>query len=314
MINAKSKEKFIKEYCPDEKRATRVRGILNHIGVFEEIFFKEVQYFSAEELRTALFDFSTGNIQTSKNIQVVLKAYILWCYKNEDIPQNVLSNGFNNLWLFDIDANDVIANKLIPNPEYLQDILDSIFDNPENKPVGNIYRMVCWLLYAGVPKEFLGDIKKSDVNLNDYTLEINGIKYQINPLGHSVTKVLCTNNDFYVSQANREYYADSKYPELLLGTIFNKEPHYPAVLGSMMKLIRDTYKKETGKTVDFSATNISLSGAFYEMYNDELDGTLDFEKYFNKWYVNKNPNNYHEKKLQQFETNYKMWKSVFEIK
>lgn len=165
-----------------QERACRGKGELTRgkveltfkkISNIEDEIGKDVCTMNKEECAQVLNVTSSSNLPVMRVHKKMLDHYCEWCLENNVKDAN------SNMINMDIDKNAAVFINVFMCPEDLAGYLDASYAPVEMESTELVMRGIFWLVYIGIPRHRLMDVKESDVNLENKTITFDGIEYRI---------------------------------------------------------------------------------------------------------------------------------------
>lgn len=279
IYNEQQKQEYIEFESVNSKTLT---NYFKRIAAKEQEYGKDIADMNYEEAKDTITSLNIRREETRGQVISLFRGYVNWAQLNGKTNN---SNILNMITAESIDSKDIIQNRMIRNPEQLQEILDNSLDyvNYENRAKRD--SLLFWLLYSGLTVEEVKFLKKDSLNREDKIVTTtDGRKCSVYDTVLMLWDGCCKMT--YIEKGNgqmknsrarsnniSEYIkydlVDSDY--LFRAVAWNntndKEPMSTATLLSIVaKVFQDI------EGVRISPTNIRNSGICYKLYLLEKDG------------------------------------------
>lgn len=272
MYNEELKNKYINQYTTNQSTRNVCRAVFNAFEESEKVWGADLCTRSDEELQP-IIDKIMGFRERSKWMRlIILKDYVKWCIVN-----NVDGACDGMLHITQVGLEKVRI-QTVPNPRKLQEYLNAICHPEEMKTTDNIYRCYYWLAYAGMDEEDIFNVKISDVNFDDMTVNYPRKATQV-PIYREAIKAFknCVELDRFL-YLHPNYDNDDTWKERVEGDTLIRGVGKPITLLSMRSgLSRRSKKMEDYTPLRLSYYRVWISGIFYRMREDEINSSADVD-------------------------------------
>lgn len=264
MYNEEQKIRFIEENAKLHSVKAEWTATFNRLSGFEEAKQKDISCFTVDEITETLNEIIGVHIGTFNNKFYFIKKYVDWCVKNNtpNVNAEILTMRREVTGHYDITS--------LQNPRDLQEFLNAVFEPEEEMRCTNIYRVYCWMAYAGMPKEDIVKIRNKDVSISNRKVSFGEESYEIYPESIPAFKNCVHLTKFYTRIWDKDVAQtriDGDY--ILRGYKAVPTPH------SMSNDIRkySNIARQEGATVKkLNYTKIRASGFFYRCWLVEKAG------------------------------------------
>lgn len=198
MYNSQDKCRFIDLACNQESlRSEQMRQMFDVLGEYETRITKDICFLTNQEVHTLFNDVLVHlSVGTRSNYLSLCRRYVEWCKKNGVVQNNPFD------WFRLSDLYSPLDSGYIASPARLKSIFDKYFRPVEALSYDNIFRIVFWLLFIGVPKDELLCVYRSDVDLEQLTVLYNNEKLRIPKEAQNDIKVWLTQDVIYKTRRN----------------------------------------------------------------------------------------------------------------
>ena len=273
MYNQDLKTAFIREYTTSLKTADACESAFNAIEPYEENWHADLCTQSKETLCPVVEQLVGFRVKSKWLRIVIFKDYVKWCIANgvPGVCDGMLK--IDNLGL------GKVKTQMVANPTQMQMYLNDVFEPETEQTTDSIYRCVYWMAYAGMDEDEIINVKCSDVNLENLSINFNGKEYQIYREALPAFKNAVCLTEFVYKHPN--YPPDKKvWRNRVPGdTLIRGVRSTPTTLTIRAELSKKSKKGlEEGKTSkQLSYYRAWLSGLFYRMHEREIAGLpVDF--------------------------------------
>ena len=273
MYNEYQKMRFISQYRDSDRGSigSICESIFNTFEPYEEMWGADLCTRTKEELQPVIDKMMGLRSRTKYTKLLVLKDYVRWC-----LVMKVDGAKDDMLHIKEIGL-DVVRTHTVKNPMELQRYLDVICEPESLKTLDNIYRCYYWLAYAGMEEEDILCVKSSDVDFDNMVVHYPK-KYTTVPIYKEAVAAMknCVCLDSFV-------YIHPNYKKEILRHRIDGDMIFRGVRGHITtpsmkaELSRRSKQNEEYTDLKLSYYRVWLSGVFYRMYIDEING---IEPYF----------------------------------
>ena len=207
---------------------------------------------------------------TNKSPQInILENYVKWCIENN------INNSNDNIFKVSIDSSDRIKEVMVKNPEQLDSILNAVFKPVNKNTIDNVYRCATWLLYCGIKKADLSNIKAEHIDVKNCRINYESEVYELYP--QSIDSIeSCINLKEFTIIHPSYLGIDNRYDgESILRTTTGDIK--PDTLQQLINRKINAAAKNGISVIHLKIDKIRLSGIFYKAYVYESKGVpIDF--------------------------------------
>ncbi len=324
MYNPDMKNDFITQYTGNDSKLalfTACISLFNTIEKYELEYGLDVCAFSEEQLISIADKLATLRSDGSRLRVRILQEYSKWCMRN-----NVSGANDNILHLSSsLDNKGKIKHSMVGGPLQLHGYLNKLFSPVSDMETDVIYRCVYWLAYAGIDITDALKVKANDIHLSDMVISYGGKIYPIYREGRDVFKA-CAEATQFVYRNPTYSHIDFMLRDRIPGDELIRGIRNALTESSLRtRLSKYTaYAIRAGKTdTKLSYYGAYLSGLFYRMYEQEIDGwNVDFTDVADAEMAKKLDDNSkvridasfrgaRSKKAKQYLLDYNKWKEIF---
>lgn len=311
LYNASFKEWYVESKELSDARSQTTRKLFERIGDVETLTEKDLGNFSIDEFYILLSYLSTHTVTVARDRMTIIEDYMRYFWKNRNVSEDIVDLYMLYFNVQNTSSRCALKLLMFGSSKDMADMFDFALPDISENRVANVLRVMAWLLFMGVSKDDILDIKKSDVDLDKAELNYNGVKYKIDSYAYPVFYQVCTTDYFIVlHRTGVEMRVSSKQPELLIGgnhvRTKNSRQTIVAGIANLNNLIR-----ESGIETSYSADRISTSGEYYRLYLLEKHGGSPIEV-IRKGFAERGFTGYIlMERTRITNTNYTNWKSTF---
>lgn len=287
------------------------------VNKYEDMFEKDICEMSKSEISEVLNNLVLiRGGTTNKGSQInILENYVKWCIENN------IDNSNENIFNVVIDPSEKIKEVMVKNPEQLDFILNAVFKPVNKNTIDNVYRCAIWLLYSGIKKDDLSNIKEEHFDLKNMRINYESKTYKL--YLQSIDSIeSCINlkefNIIHPSYVDK-YGIDTRFDgdSILRTTTGNIKPN---VLQQLINRKINAAVKNGVSVPHLKVDKIRLSGIFYRAYEYESMGVpMDFssvvaDEISNKKYTTSKRNTMKTiilDRAREYMAEFQRWKSVF---
>lgn len=281
MFNPDTKEKFL-QTIKAESTYKMARYTLESISKYEESANKDLIYFTHDEIDQMVTAEFGGTTASRMSRVGYMRMYFSWA-KSVGLNDNMNSLKGISMGI----SADAIIDKYVYSPKHLNEYLDAVFDPVEKETADLILRGLFWLAFCGVPYKYAESMPKNKVDLEDCSINVNGVYYPLFAESIEVFKKLISLDSFrffhplYAAKVTWRERTDSEY--LFRG--LKRKDSKPKTDGARHHSISSDATKKLKAAVKKGIISDSItyetvrkSGMFYKMYLREQSGIeINFE-------------------------------------
>lgn len=274
MYNAEQKEKFIHIYTTKLSRRESCVLTFNALEEFEVQWGADFCTRTTEEILPVLEKITGLRVRSRWTRVTILKSYVKWCLDVgiEGAKADMLDIAHTHLGL------EKVRTQTIPNPQVLQQYLDTICVPEHLQTTDNLLRCYYWLSYAGIPEDDIMTIRCRDVNIDKRLIRYQGNK--IAPIYNEAVPALknCVELDSF-RYIHPNYTKDVWRPRTD-GTSLIRGVRETTTISSIRSDLSHRAKAHQDETpFRLSTSRVWMSGVFYRTYQDKQNGIRpDFER------------------------------------
>jgi len=313
MYNKQQKQAYL-DYVNNEYKSENinklVRSCLNQFSSVEKDYEIDIADADYETVQMMLVEGTSGGMANLITNRTLLKGYVDWTIKTEKTK-----NENNYLEMVNISSlNLTLPYKSNYTKDY-EDLLSYMeigLSPDQHETIDIVNKLAILMLYVGVPKKEIFDLKKEDYDDNHKIITSNGVKYDISKYDYLVNLLRMDSElDSYSLSAPRiGTYRRKTFTEYLLSRNTAKRNN-----DVLLSYIRDAfvsanaiYMTATQQRKKLSTQRIYVSGIYNRLYKNELiTGQIDYESLY-KTSIS-NPISEVSKKTALY--NYQMWKKAW---
>lgn len=298
----------------DNTRKTYLKSLndMSKVEADYQVDFCDADY---NTLTMMIPDLIMGKHSYRDNTFSIVKSYIEWCVLNGKSRNS--ENLLDLISLDEIDLSFSYKKIYVKDFDALCDYCDIVFNSVSSGTVDIMYRLMVYLLYYGVKKEDLTNIKISDFDKENDCLLYNNKSISLDDRVVNLINI-CINTDFFVV-GNLNTDTDRKYIKTESGyliSLISKTRIPKNIIQSLNVRItkaNNDYKSATKKIIKYTSSNIFYSGMMERVYEKEIQNgkvdTSEFEQIFIKSNFNNSVKNY---RIKGFLTDYNEWKKAWD--
>ncbi len=335
MYNEHLKQQFLETISQDSTRKF-LRWIFCALEKQETMLDRDVSQMSQEVLQSTINSISGMRRKNTESMIYNLKRYIDWL-KKQGFPYS------DAIDLIEVDTSAKIRERMVDSPSSLAKILDEVFDSSKLRTIDCTYRVCLWLAFAGLRPSAAIGVTEKNIDLKNRKILLAGFE----PLEIYQEALLdffyaCDTEEFieYKYRPSSlqvvEYHRSRAQGDSILRGKESKKPLDVYIATTVSQTIAkkfaaadERHKDDIppySRSLELSYDRVYMSGVFYLMLQRERAGlVVDFE--------NRAQAEYEEKELQgkyksdkkgakrktirrkalEYEKDYKLWKSAFDL-
>lgn len=318
MFNEETKQRFLNEFTSKESVRRNYATALKAISVYEEKWNADFCTKSAEELQPVFEALCGGSVRSVVARRKIYVNYVRWCLDN-GIPGACDGAMHTEVKV----SQSYYESTMIGSPLHLQRFLNSVYTPEEFGYMDMIDRCMFWLLYCGVEFDDLMNLRKSDVDFNDLTVNVDGMKIRLYAESLPSVRFACTATElrFPSDKSGRRKSVvtiERSNSEWILSRTVKEEKHKHSLANRFTNQIEDLRKigRDIQRTPTF--TTVWRSGVFYREFQRETAGLPTSLPEIAQRYAEKremrSSSNLKESKTNYLKTlrrDYRIWKEHF---
>jgi len=281
-VFAADKERFVNERYPNSEISRKqVLATLMSLSSFEESWGMDFTMQDLPELQKAFSSIISTAYSGSKTTLIRFHRYAKWRIDN-GLPCA------DSVFKLVPDRITAMKESMVSSPAHLAKVLDAVFDDPVTGSSDIIYRVFLWMGFSGISDSEALRVTKDEVDFRTMTIHHEGFEYPIYSESKYDFRIACDINEFVEGKKRRKRCdgdeimrgkndTSSRSPEsVLIGTIrpmvFRRFKSAEAANQNLERPLDIGY--------DITFSRVLLSGTFYRMYQDEINGNPpDFAEY-----------------------------------
>ena len=270
MYNELIKENFIKNINISDATANAYRLLFIKISEYEQKFNKNIYEMTDDEVTETVNNITGMNIRGKKTQICLIRRYVSWCCDNH-IPgaHMIIKNDYNGI--------EKITTRTVRNPMHMDLYLNSVFRPVEERTIDNIYRMVLWMAYSGMPSRYVCNVDVDDISFDDMSISADGNNYPIYREALPVFKSCVRDVSFVYKHPLHDDMEIQRVVSTKVARGF-RDITYESIKSIISRRIKEAVRN--GKTdIELSYYRATISGLFYRTYEKEMSGIkIDIEE------------------------------------
>lgn len=276
-------------------------SVFNFTENFENAWGADIFTRDAKDLQP-IFDCLSGVRVSSFNRVIVLRKYLIWCYREG------VEGARDEYKKLNIPEIDNMRKRSVLSPRQVQSYLNLLFDPEERQTIDNVYRCFCWLAFIGVDKEYATEITINDIDLKKKRVYLNNNEYTIcqEAIPAFQNCVRLTRFARVESDGNVCYYERVQSNRLLRG--IRRTGSFDTFAIALSDRVGKAYKKKlTNKRLTYD--RFWMSGLFCRTYSREIAGDIvDFSDVAALYHNGREQ----KRATATYVFDYEVWKATFD--
>lgn len=270
MYNDSIKKQYLVDRIKSRVTMEKCINIFKKIEPFEQSFGKDIYQMNLQEITKVFEEVLPARKAARQSLMYEVKKYIVWCRRT---GLDVLYSIDDIILEVDTVNLDKVRSQLVSSPTHLQVLLNQYFDSEEKETVDCVLRAACWMSYCGIPPYLLGDIANSDVNIDDYTVDVCGKKYNMCEDSYKSLYACKTLSSFmaYIHPGHPPSCLERNTEEGLFLNLIKTKASF-IVLRQAISNKGKQLKKKNPEQRTITLDNIWISGWFYRALQNESQG------------------------------------------
>ena len=318
MFNEDNKLRFLSEFTSKESTRRNYMAAFKAISPYEEKWGADFCTKSADVLQPVFESLCGGSVRSIVARRKIYTNYVQWCI-NSGFP-GACDGAMNTVVKV---SQSYYESTMIGSPTHLQRFLNTIYTPEELGYMDLIDRCMFWLLYSGVEFDDLMNLRKTDVDFNDLTVNVDGMKLRLYAESLPSVRFACTATELRFpsdKSGKRKSLAtfERSDSEWILARTAKEDKHKTTLFERFSSQIEDLrgIGRDIQKTPTF--TTVWKSGVFYREFQRETAGLPtslpDIAQRYAEKREMRSKSNLKESKtnfLKTLRRDYKIWKEHF---
>lgn len=285
MFNSQQKEKFI-DYTlnnsignNEKLRETDWVNFFNRLEDIEKTIEKDFAEFDYSEMMNLLPLVLRKKVSYQRQVLSLLRTYLNWCIENECSKDS--ENRLIGITPDDIDFSKSYSMCMVKDEQQLSEYLDKIFRDIKEDSNDNMYRLMCHLIFNGIERDLLFDLKLNQINLENQCIHL---KNDTLNLSETCCKLIKYNSEMSAISYGETRYEDIfKAGYVLENTSKERDKMFYSAASYLSKKFAEL-KEILHYPIAITMNTLYRSGQMYRLYLNEqnniplnLDNTLLLE-------------------------------------
>ena len=313
MYNQQQKQAYL-DYVNNEYNNESInklnRSCLNQFSFVEKDYEIDIADADYDIVQMILVEGTSGGMANLITNRTLLRSYVDWAIKTGRTKNRI--NYFEMIDINNLNLTLPYKSNYAKDYEDLLSYMEIGLSPDQHETIDIVNKLAILMLYVGVPKKEIFDLKKEDYDDRQKIITSNGVKYDISKYNYFV-KLLRIDSEldsYSLSAPRLGTYRRKTFTEYLLcrNTARRNNEVLLSYIRDAFALANKIYKTATQQRKKFSIQRIYVSGIYDRLYKNEIiTGQIDYDSLYMTSISN--PISEVSKKTALY--NYQMWKKAW---